>query len=352
MERIIVTPLIGMGDTLMTTPALRLIKKHHPDWQVTYSTISASNYELLKENPYIDNLKYYPLKAAGLVNGPWHILSTFYGKYSISLTFYPSNRSSYSLFALLTGARRRIGHTYLHCNASQLNWLKNQTIREDPMLHCVEQNVRLLSFLGIQCLHDEIPSMEIFLTPEEKKQGLEFRKAIPGDKVIGIHAGTSTFKNQEKRRWPKECFSKLIDQIPSHHFILFGTKEEEEVNRFIQSNVSQNDRVTIVSDKPLREAIAIIENCDAFLSNDSGLMHIAAAMNVPTLALLGPTNPAFIHPWKTPHIPVRSGIECSPCYYYSPKPLTCVRNINYKCMADITVDMAQKGLMNLLEKGN
>jgi ADP-heptose:LPS heptosyltransferase len=348
MEKIIVTPLIGMGDTLMTTPALRLIKTYHPDWHITYSTISTSNYELLKGNPYIDDLQYYPLKAAGFFNGPWYIFNHFFGKYSISLTFYPSNRASYNLFAFLTGAPRRIGHTYAHRNASQLNWLKNKTVREDPGKHCVEQNAALLSFLGISCDQDKIPPMEIFLTREEKEKMREFYKNISRKTVIGIHAGTSTFKNQDKRRWPKECFCELINRFPGRHFILFGTKEEEDVNQFIQSNVSKREYVTIIDGKPLREVMAIIGNCNGFVSNDSGLMHIAAAMKVPTLALLGPTNPAFIHPWKVPYALARSGIECSPCFFYSPKPLTCVRNINYKCMQDITVDMVEKGLTDLM----
>jgi len=352
MEKIIVTPLIGMGDTLMTTPALRLIKTKHPDWRITYSTISTSNYEILKSNPFIDDLQYYPLKAAGFFNGPLHIFNNFFGKYSISLTFYPSNRASYNLFALLTGAPRRIGHSYLHRNISQLSWLKNKTIREDPKKHCVEQNVALLSFLGISCDPDKMPKMDIFLTKEENEKGLEFRNALRSKTVIGVHAGTSTFKNQDKRRWPKERFCELIDRFPGSHFVLFGTKEEEGVNRFIQSNVAKRECVTLVVNKPLRETMAIIGTCDGFISNDSGLMHIAAAMKVPTLALLGPTNPAFIHPWKAPYFLARSGIECSPCFFYSPKPLTCIRNINYQCMTDITVDMVHKGLKELGLGGN
>jgi ADP-heptose:LPS heptosyltransferase len=348
MEKIIVTPLIGMGDTLMTTPALRLLKTHHPDWHITYSTISSSNYELLKGNPNIDNLEYYPLKAAGIVNGPLYIFKKFFGKYSISITFYPSNRASYNLFALLTGASQRIGHTYLHRSSSQLNWLKNKTIREDPAKHCVEENTALLSLMGISCSRDKIPDMEIFLSDDEKKAGRQFRDTISRNKVIGVHAGTSTFKNQDKRRWPKERFCELIDRFPEYHFILFGTREEEDVNRFIQANVAHGESVTLVSGRPLRETIAIIGTCEGFVSNDSGLMHIAAAMKVPTLALLGPTNEAFIYPWNVPHVAARSGIGCSPCFFYSPKPLSCIRRINYRCMQEITVAMVQQGLADLL----
>ena len=350
MEKILVTPLVGMGDTLMTTPALRLIKSHIPDCHITYFTLSTSNYQLLKNNPYIDSLWYHPAKSMGFLKGPVHIVKNFFGKYSASLTFYPANRMAYNLFALLSGAPRRIGHRYLHADASQLNWVKNHTVREDPKLHCIEENVRLLSFLGISCEKEAIPKMEIYLTPGERKIGAAWREGLGSAKIIGVHAGTSTFKRQDKRRWPREHFAELIKRFPDCRFVLFGTKEEAQTNRYIASTVADKERVTVLDNRPLREAIAMIGKCDAFVTNDSGLMHIAAALEVPTLVFLGPTNPAYIYPWKTRHTIARTAIACSPCFYYSPKPLRCVANINFKCMRDLSVDMAEDGLMELLEQ--
>ena len=170
MEKILITPLIGMGDTLMTTPALRLLKTAHPDWHVTYFTIGKSNYDLLLGNPYIDSLVYFPLKTAGIIKGPRYLFHHCFRKFSTSLTFYPANRNSYNLFALLSGAPQRIGHTYLHYNISQLNWLKNSTIIEDPLLHCVEENVKLLTLFDITCKPGTIPGMDLFLS--EKERGL------------------------------------------------------------------------------------------------------------------------------------------------------------------------------------
>ena len=348
MEKILITPLIGMGDTLMTTPALRLIKSRFPDWTITYCTISKENRDLLTGNPFIDTLWYHPLKSAGFFNGPLHVLRNFWGNYSISLTFYPSNRTAYNLFAVLSGAKRRIGHTYLHRNMTQCNWLKNRTIREDPLAHCVEENIRLLTLLGISCEKDDYPGLEIFLTSEEQEKGAMFRRGVDRG-VIGVHAGTSTFKNQSMRRWPQERFVELINRFAKYHFVLFGTKEEESVNTFIASTVADRGQVTVLDNRPLREAIAIIGVCDGFVTNDSGLMHIAAAMKVPTLALLGPTNPAFIYPWNVRHVIRRTGIACSPCYYYSPRPLLCVKHINFKCLSDMSVDMVEEGLRQLMD---
>ncbi|HEX7510756.1 MAG TPA: glycosyltransferase family 9 protein, partial [Chitinivibrionales bacterium] len=258
MKTILVTPLIGMGDTLMTTPALRLLKTRLPDVKLTYLTIGHSNFELLKGNPFIDTLLYYPLKSAGIFNGPAYILNNFFRKFSISLTFYPANRAAYNLFALLTASPKRIGHTYLHANITQLNWLKNQTIPEEFSVHCGEETVRLLKFLGITADNGNIAPMEIFLTPQEKALAGEVKKTAGNRTIIGVHAGTSTFKNQNRRRWSQEKFAELIDRFPGCHFVLFGTKEEEDVNKAIQAGVKNGGGVSLIGNRPLREAIALI----------------------------------------------------------------------------------------------
>jgi heptosyltransferase-2 len=348
MERILVTPLVGMGDMIMTTPALRLLKEAHPDWHVTVMTFSGASRDLLEQNPHIDRLDFYPLTEVGALRGVFHILRKYGRKYTTCINFYPSNRKDYNIFALLSLAPRRIGHAYLHMNFSQLNWLKTDTITEDPGAHCVEENVRLLSLLGLSVDLHQIPPMEIFLTPEELAGGKAFRDGLNSRRVVGIHAGTSTFKGHGRRRWPAERFSELIDRFPRVHFLLFGTREEAEVNEAIRAAVQDPSHVTVVENRPIREVAAIIGAADAFVSNDSGLMHLAAAMRRPVLAILGPTNPAYIRPWGVSHEVLRIGLPCSPCFYYSPRPLQCRLNNSFKCLRDISVEMAEAGLKKLL----
>ena len=128
MNRIIVTPLIGLGDVLMTTPALALLKKQVPGAHITYCTMNEGTYEILKGNPDIDRLRYYPMLGPNKAAALWQILRECSGRYDVSINFYPSNRIHYNLFSLLTLARVRIGHTYLRMNFSQANWVKNRTI--------------------------------------------------------------------------------------------------------------------------------------------------------------------------------------------------------------------------------
>lgn len=332
MEKILATPLMGMGDTLMTTPALQLIKENIPDCDITFFTFNRATRDILLNNPHIDHLLHYPIKAINFIPATLHVLTHFTFRYDTCINFYPSNRVQYNVFAFMTGAKNRIGHSYLKMNLSQMNWLKNNTVKEEYELHCVEENIRLLSFLDIKADMSKIPAMKIWLTDEEKEKGHTYVQNLNTGPIAGIHAGTSTFKNHAYRRWPKERFIEMIDQLPDIHFLLFGTLDEVDINREIQSAVKNKNQVTVVEGNTLREVAAIIGELDLFVSNDSGLMHIAAAMDTPVVEILGPTNKHFIYPWGAKHKVVRLDLPCSPCFFYSPKPLSCELNNSYKCL--------------------
>ena len=333
--KVLVTPLFGIGDVLMTTPAIEVLKKSKPDIHLTYFTIKKAQYDVLKNNPYIDELIYFPLTDVSKLSGILYILKNISFKYDISLNFYPSNRKDYNLFSFLTFSKIRIGHRYIYDDVKELNWLKNKTIKEDLKLHNVEENVRLLKFFDIET--SDIPEMKIYLTKEETNYGNKFVKNNSSTRInIGIHAGSSLFKNHINKRWSKEKFLSLIKSFDNiANFFLFGTKEEDDVNHFLYEN-SKN--VIWVKDKSIREVAAIIKNLDLFVSNDSGLMHLAAATGIPVIAIFGPTNPDFVRPWGKIHTVVRLDLPCSPCFYYSPKPLTCNEEEEFKCIRNIPVE--------------
>jgi heptosyltransferase-2 len=349
MEKIVITPLMGMGDTLMTTPALQQIKENRPDCEITFFTFNHATRDILLNNPHIDHLWYYPIKAINFVQATLHVLLHFSFRYDTCINFYPSNRIQYNVFAFMTGAKKLIGHTYLKMNFSQMNWLKNNTIKEEFKLHCVEENIRLLSFLKIEPDLTTIPSMKIYLTGGEKEKGHVYVKDLNTQPIVGIHAGTSTFKNHANRRWPCEKFVEMIDQLPDVHFLLFGTMDEVDINRDIQSAVKKSSQVTVVEEKSLREVTAIIGELDLFVSNDSGLMHIAAAMDTPVVEILGPTNPHFIYPWSVKHRIVRLDLPCSPCFFYSPKSLSCKLNNSYECLRELDTSMVVNACKELLD---
>ena len=92
-----------------------------------------------------------------------------------------------------------------------------------------------------------------------------------------------------------------------------------------------------------------MKNLDLFVSNDSGLMHLAAAVGLPVVAIFGPTNPKWVKPWKVNSKIVKLNLDCSPCFVYSPKLLMCARKKEeFKCIRDITPEMVINAIKEML----
>ena len=89
----------------------------------------------------------------------------------------------------------------------------------------------------------------------------------------------------------------------------------------------------------MTKTAAIMKRCSLFITNDSSLMHIAAALKLNVLALLGPTNKNYIYPWQTNFKIASLNLDCSPCFFYSPKPLSCLReDVKFKCITELSVE--------------
>jgi heptosyltransferase-2 len=339
MKKIIITPMIGIGDVLMTTPIIELIKKYIPDSKITFCVMNKGTYEVLRENPFIDDLAYYPLLGKSKLTTIIQFMLKHSLKYDLCINFYPSNRIHYNIFSFLTFAPFRMGHRYLRMNFSQLNWLKNKTIPENDSLHCVEENLKILQLMGVETETDQSTKIKIYLNNKELLDGIEFRKNHGGSGCCaGIHAGTSVLKGHEARRWPKEKFSQLINKHPDIRFFVFGTIEEEETNQFLLKNALHSN-VVLINNKSIREVAAIIAAMDFFISNDSGLMHLSVAVNTPVIAIIGPTNPVYIHPWNIPHKIIKTNLSCQHCFKYSPKPLDCTNQEHFACLKGISTEM-------------
>jgi ADP-heptose:LPS heptosyltransferase len=140
----------------------------------------------------------------------------------------------------------------------------------------------------------------------------------------------------------------LINEKAASRILIFGGPEEEELKNKIAA-LSDNHAVKTVSTKNLGQTAAIMKRCDLFVSNDSSLMHVASALQLKTVAVIGPTNPSYIHPWKTDYRIASINIECAPCFIYSPRPLICFRDdVQFKCIKDLDVNLVYNKVLELL----
>lgn len=192
-----------------------------------------TTYEVLKNNPYIDELLYFPFLERGLLNSLKFISSL--DKFDMAINFYPSNRKQYNILSFLTGAKFRIGHRYIKRDLIELNFLKNKTIKEDPNLHNVEENLRLLEILGIKI--NKYPEMRIYLQEEEISQGQLLVENLSKRAIkVGIHTGTSSFKGHRERRLPVQKFLELINSMPDIDFFssLAPMKKSRKMNLYLK----------------------------------------------------------------------------------------------------------------------
>jgi heptosyltransferase-2 len=345
---VLLMPLYGIGDALMATPAIRNIKERLGA-RITFLHMFKTTRDIMLNNPNVDENIHFPFLEAGKTAGVRYLLG-LRGRFDVSINFYPSNRKDYNMAAFLAGCPVRIGHRYRIYDLRELNFLKNRTFMESDDLHNVEEDLRLLSFLGIS--DPEAYPLEIHLAPEEEEAATMWlvQRGIGGRRLVGLHPGSSLFKESGKKRWPQEKFSALVGRLaearPDIAFLLFGGPEERELKEAVKAGCKAAE-AHMVEAPLIRETAALIRKCSLFVTNDSGLMHIAAAGQVPTVAIFGPTNPKWLHPWKCPSKVVRTGRECGPCFRYSPIPQRCIEGLDFSCLGDIDVNEVFEAALSL-----
>ena len=133
--------------------------------------------------------------------------------------------------------------------------------------------------------------------------------------------------------------------------VMGGASERKIVNRFLQIVDSKVKVLDLVGKTGLKKDAALIQRCDLFISNDSGPMHIAAAVGTPVIGIFGPTNPVKNRPWgsETEAIVVRKTLPCSPCYVAFSAHIECTNPNRLECMDLISVDEVFEQVETILE---
>ncbi len=350
--KILILALSGIGDALMFTPALKLLRQSLPSAEINALVMFKGTKEIYETNLNFNKVIHFDFLKEGTLNSFKFVLS-LRKKYDATINVYPSNRKEYNFINFLLGAEKRVGVKYLKMNMQNFGWLNNLTVLENNETHNVQSNIKLIERL-LNKKFDEEPAMEISLTNEDERFAagyLEKNKIQKNDFVVGFHPGCATLKNHIKRRWEPEKFAelgkKLIKEKNAKVFF-FGGPEEEELKSSINSMIDSENCFVIKTDKFL-QSIAIVKRCNTFVTNDSALMHVASALGLKVIAIIGPTNKNYIHPWKTEYKITSLNLECAPCFFYSPKPLTCKRtDVQFKCIKGLDVEMVWN---NIFQKG-
>jgi len=352
---ILVISLAGIGDTLFATPLIHELRANFPAARIDALVLWAGAKHLLEGNPHLNAVhqqNFITASKADSLRFLWHLRRQ---NYDLSLNTHPQSRVHYRAVARLVNARIRASHQYDNAGVWD-RWLVNRTLKQDYTRHAVENNLDLLAIIGARRL---LPrhEYEVYLAPADFKWAEDFLAGhdCTGRKILGIHVGSGGTKNLPLRRWPLDHYLALVKELRQSHpelaVLLFGGPDEEKDHLAIRAQTGPG-QVLIPETSSLRQAAALLKRCDVFLSVDTALMHLAAAMKVPRLAVIEtPTWNKPIEPYDHP-------------FTLIPNPAVAGRNLEYyrydgrgirgspaellRCMTSVTVQSVAQALHQAL----
>lgn len=284
--KILVILASGIGNSILFGPALRDIRKHLPDSRIDVFAYRQAFGEPFRESDFVDST----IAFVGL-STIWRLRRA---RYDISITAFPSNRWQFNVLAFLVGARKRITHSYKVGRLRTVSFLQNVRIPVDETIHDVDQNLNLLQGMGITPSGDK--SVLFHVSEEHEKYSEEFlqKNGLIGRHLIGVHPGAGPLAYKKA---PLEKFLEMIavNVTDNSSVLIFGGPEEQEIKENLKCLL---DRPSCLVEANLKNTAALIRRCDLFISNDTGLMHIATtSRKTRVIALFKKTNPTRTRPY-------------------------------------------------------
>ena len=287
--KILVISLAGIGDTLIATPLIRELRENFPQAVIDAVVMWPGAKDMLERNPNINRVFQKNLMTCGRPAAVRFLWSLRRERYQLSINTHPQSRIHYRIAAWLAGAEVRLSHEY-ECFNPLDHWLITGSLPQDYARHSIENNFDILPLIGAKqklTAHE----MEFFLEPDDERFADDFliQHKLLGQKILGIHVGSGGTKNLPLKRWPLKHHAGLVRLLnksrPDIHILLFGGPEEAKDHAVV---LAQADRALTIEAKTgnLRETAALMKRCSAFLSVDTALMHIAAAMKVPNQVVI------------------------------------------------------------------
>lgn len=350
--KILVISLAGIGDTLFATPLIHELRLNFPGATIDVLVMWAGSRDLLENNPHVSQVLQKKLIGSGRMEAVSFLRSLARNGYDLSINTHPQSRIHYRLAAWLAGAKKRVSHEY-ECSGLLDRWLVNKTLPQDYDRHAVENNLSVLPFIGGT---PKLPGheLEIFLTDDEQKRAddLLAQNGLTGKKWLGIHVGSGGTKNLALRRWPLENFIELARRLRMEKglsVLFLGGPEEQTDHVRIRAALPT---AIFPPTKNLRQAAAFIRRAHSFLSVDTALMHVAAAMKVPAQVVIEtPTWNKPIEPYSNPFTlvanPAVNGRNLE-YYRYDGGDIKGTREELLACMRSVKIDAVFAAIAKLI----
>ncbi len=303
--RILIRASNWLGDSVISIPAVRALKRGRPDAHITVLVPAkiAAVWRLVSE---VDEVLSPGVMSLGAVR---KLLSRQL-PFDVGVVFPNSLRSALELW--LGGVPRRVGYS-----GHQRRWLLQQVVtppaRRGPPPHQVEHYLEIARSLGVDAVADEIS----VATPSPM---------VSSSARFGLCPGA---EYGPAKRWLPERFAETAAALGGH-WVLFGTAKDEAVGAEIAASLGERC-TNLIGRTTLEELIEELRQCALLLTNDTGTMHLATLLGVPVVSVFGSTEPSLTGPLGQSSMVVRHQVECSPCFLRE-CPL------DFRCMKAVSVE--------------
>jgi lipopolysaccharide heptosyltransferase I len=340
MERILIVKLSSIGDVVHTLPVLRTIRHNLPNAYIAW-VVEEKAKAILDGNRDLDkiiaiNTKRWRKSFNGSAVREFFDVVNILRKDKFDIAIDLQGLLKSGIISYLSRATTIIGFDSRNCREFLNILFTNKKVSPGSRdIHVVDKNLSLLNPLGFKeikrefFLNSSLPDdryIDEFLSKRRKE----------GKPLIAINPGAGwRTKEWGIKNYAVMC-NRLISEIGADVIFTMGPGEEGIVKGIVDS---MSYEPIVAPPTSLKQLIALLKRCSFFIGGDTGPLHLAAALNISTVAIYGPSDPARNGPYGDNHIIIHKKLDCSGCYK---------RNCNkIKCMEMISVDDVFEGVKEL-----
>lgn len=349
-QKILVMRYRFIGDTLLTVPFLRNLRRAYPDAQIDMLVAPVSG-DIIDKCPYVDNFIYFDTTRKHRYENKEGVEKKTFWTYVKLLKqqkydkAYVLKRSLSSAFlAFAAGIKERIGF-----DTEGRGFLLTKRVKYVENRHEIDCFLDVLKADNVAVKDNYL---ENWITDEEmtQVQSIINEKIRPVDfglKKVIVHATSGN----RKKEWDKQKWARIVEWLSCEknvQVVFNGTKKDSETYEEIMSFVDK-EKLNVIPVNfcgcfNLRQTLAFTKQCDLLVGCDSGNLHIAASVNVPVVGIYGPMNPVKWKAFEEKAVVLTADLACRPCGLKK----KCKKD--YACLKEISVDIVKSALETELER--
>jgi lipopolysaccharide heptosyltransferase II len=347
LDRILILRNQGIGDLILITPAIRAVRRLHPQAHLT-AVVGQWSRVALEGNPHLDEIISYPDPWIQKKSIPGYLRLTSIlraQKFRVAYIFH--SHTLIHLLAVLARIPTRYGFFDLNLKKGG-RFLTDRAEWQPNTDRYIADNYldipRLAGFRG-----DDL-ELDFRLTDDEQARADELLSELsiqPGRfLIVAPGGGVNPRQNVFEKRWGADKFAELCRRLYQETglpILLIGSAQERDLGREIVSAAGRAVLFDWIGKISFRRSAGLIRRARMLICNDSAVMHVAVAFRTPSLTIFGPSNPRSLLPVSTVNQWISSGVDCSPCYcnsiFMGCEHLKCMRELSADAVADRVLQM-------------